>query len=865
MVNPAPTPHPVTAMPPRAGRTSRLVRAVLLAVCVAPPEAAAQQDSATVVAGAEYAAGPLRRWLLGDGYREMWTRPIRVPVLDLERFAGGLTPVRRGGSLQTIALRFRGADGREYNFRSVNKELTPALPSFARRTLLDRLYQDVTSAQLPVAPIVASALLDAVGVLNPGPGLVILPDHPVLGEFREQYAGMLGTLEVHANEGEDDEPLFANAPEVASTEDMLEAVQASHDHRVDAHAFLAARLMDLFLNDFDRHAGQWRWARFDHEGTHWWTPVPEDRDYAFVDYEGVLVGLARQVAAPRLVSFDEHYPDLLAMMDNSLALNRRLLAGLPREAWDSVSSALRVRLTDEVIRDAVALLPPEYGDAPRAELARVLRARRDALSATAAAFYRLMAENVEIHATDEAERVDVVRADDGSVRVTVVADDASPAEPAVYARAFRPGETNEIRLFLHGGDDRATVTGGAGKAGRMVVRVLGGQGNDRLEDRGRGSTILYDAEGENELSGGSDTRLDRRPYSPPAAESGVIPRLKRDWGTTQAYAPWVGWLPDAELVVGGEVAWTRRAFRHHPFAERHRVRGQFAPLHGRFGAEYRGAVRRENRDHWLELVAGAANLHSLRFHGFGNQTPPVDPELARVWMRRLRLEALVHFPAGEGADLTLGPVLRYTDLETEGTRAGMEAPLGVEPFGQAGGTAGLRVDTRDDPWFPRRGGRLRLQASAFAPLWSAKEAFGRLEAVGSAYLSLPLPLRPVLALRAGGAEVLGAYPLHEAAVLGGSGSFRGERFSRFAGDASLFGNAELRVPVTPAKLVVRGDLGFSLLADAGRVFVDGSSPGGWHTATGGGLWFATPAASLSLTLVDGGAERRAYLHLGMPF
>src|SRR6266567_3668652 len=58
----------------------------------------------TVTAGPEYRAGWLHQVLFGRG-----------------AFAGGLTPLRRGGGAQTRALRLAGADGREYVFRSVNK------------------------------------------------------------------------------------------------------------------------------------------------------------------------------------------------------------------------------------------------------------------------------------------------------------------------------------------------------------------------------------------------------------------------------------------------------------------------------------------------------------------------------------------------------------------------------------------------------------------------------------------------------------------------------------------------------------------------------------------------------------------------
>ena len=94
---------------------------VLLAclLCAAP---ALAQETKVATAGPEYGASPtLRRWF-GDGYRDVWTTPISVPVLDLGKEAGGLEPVRQVGGLQTAGLAFRGADGKSYTFRSLHKE-----------------------------------------------------------------------------------------------------------------------------------------------------------------------------------------------------------------------------------------------------------------------------------------------------------------------------------------------------------------------------------------------------------------------------------------------------------------------------------------------------------------------------------------------------------------------------------------------------------------------------------------------------------------------------------------------------------------------------------------------------------------------
>jgi hypothetical protein len=59
---------------------------------------------------------------------------------------------------------------------------------------------------------------------------------------------------------------------------------------------------------------------------------------------------------------------------------------------------------------------------------------------------------------------------------------------------------------------------------------------------------------------------------------------------------------------------------------------------------------------------------------------------------------------------------------------------------------------------------------------------------------------------------------------------------RYAGDASLYATSELRIPLAHFKLLIPLHAGIMGLAEAGRVYVDGSSPGGWHAVTGGGIW-----------------------------
>ena len=136
--------------PTGSRRTLSVGLLLLLAGYTAPDHALAQSDSVTVQANADYGASGLKEKILGTDYRHEWTVPMRVPLLDLDSFAGGLTATQRGGGNQTVSLRFLGADGREYTFRSVEKY--PRLadePALANTVIAARRVAVSGGARLP--------------------------------------------------------------------------------------------------------------------------------------------------------------------------------------------------------------------------------------------------------------------------------------------------------------------------------------------------------------------------------------------------------------------------------------------------------------------------------------------------------------------------------------------------------------------------------------------------------------------------------------------------------------------------------------------------------------------------------------------
>lgn len=838
----------------------------------APPP---NTDAAVVIPGAHYRAGPLKRSLFGAGYRDLWTLPIRVPVLDLGAYAGGLTPLERGGGNRTVSLRMRGAEGREYVFRSVDKDVTRGMPADLRNTWVHSVLQDQTSAKHPAGALVVAPLLEAVGALHATPTLYVMPDHPGLGPFRAEFAGRFGLLEERLIDADDGGPPFAGADKVIGTERLLERLEEDPDHRVDARDYLTVRLLDLLVGDEDRHADQYRWARFDEGQRHRYRPIPRDRDNALVRHGGLLLDVARLVTTPKWTHFDGDLTHVKALTLASRELDRRFLAELPKPVWDSTVAFVQARLSDEVIARAVGMLPPEIHAYEGRALARALRSRRDQLPRAARGFYRQVARVVEVRGTDKAERLDVEHHADRSVEVRLTRK-RKPDEPH-FRRVFQPDDTDEVRILLRGGDDHAVVRGDAGP---IAVHVVGGGGDDVLVDSvrapaGRQVTFFYDDRGNNRFATGARTHVDRHPYPTGAATelSGVQqPVTTRDQGQNHSISPHVDYSGNLGVIIGAETRWTRYGYRYAPYASRLGMRGEYAIGAG-FAVEANGEFHRRNRPTYLTVSARASQIERVRFHGFGNQTPDApegDKQRFIVSQDQLAADVLVHraFGAGERLDLAIGPSLSLT--RPDPVSGSPFAALGRGSVGQVGARALLELERRDNPAFPRRGVYTAVNAAVFPAVWGDAEVFGRLGAEGRAYLPLGrAAYGPTLALRAGGERVWGNFPVHEAAFIGGGSTLRGYSRDRFAGDASLYGSAELRVKLFEAKLITRGRLGVLGLADAGRVWYRGESPGGFHPALGGGLWFATLErpylASAILAQGEAGGNPRLYLRLEMPF
>ena len=830
------------------------------------PAAAQTSDSlrpgafVTVIPGAHYRASGLHRALFGAHYRDLWTTPIRVEVLDLASYAGGLTATRRGGGKQTSTLRLESPDGRKWAFRSVDKDPSPLLPPELRESLAERIFQDQISASHPAGALVVPPLLEAVGVRSAPPRLFVMPDDPALGEFRRDFAGTLGTLEERPSELSDDSPGFDSARKVVDTDELFDRLDQSPSERIDTLMFLKARLMDLFLGDWDRHGGQWRWIKVGEGKRAPWQPVPYDRDQAFVRYDGLLLGLAR-TGYPQLVNFGDDYPSTFGIAWNARFIDRRLLVGLERPVWDSTARDLAARLTDSVIDDAVRRLPPELYAKDGSRLTRALERRRDRLPEAAERLYRLLAGVVDVHATDKGEVATAARTADGVLDLRIRRKDESGDPPDdFFHRRFSSAETKEVRLFLGGGKDTVLVSGAGGGPTLRVIGAETGDGGPAkfvADDAAGGVTRVYDTSPETRVAGSHPPSLDRRPYSPPDSTS-RLRRAPRDWGRLWSIWPWIAYGSDIGLFGGVSASLYSFGFRQNPYASRVTLRAGYATGVSALRAEVLGDFRIRNSTTRLLLEARASGVDVVRFFGFGNETPfTAADDFYKVYQQQYSLSVGVAHALAPNLTFRIGPTVKYvsTDLDRV-TLVSQSRPYGSATFGMVGGQAGLDLDTRNARTGATSGVRLLAGGSVYPRAWDVQSTFGEAHGEVSTYLTARIPARPTLALRAGGSKVWGSYPFFEAAFVGGSSTVRGLREHRYVGDAAAWGNAELRLDLGRYYVVLPGRWGLLGVADAGRVWLAGESSDTWHHGFGGGLWFAPLARNNTVSAVVARSEGR---------
>jgi len=795
---------------------------------------------------------------MGANYRREWNTPITVPILNLSTEKGGLTPVKKGGGKQTKSLRLEGADGRQYTIRSIQKFITSkTLPGDLQSEAAADLVSDGVSASYPYAALSMMPLADAAGVPYGKVRLVYVPDDPRLGEFRKDFGNMLATFEERMPEG---------VKKAYDTDEVVDKLEKDNDNEVDENALITARLLDMFVMDFDRHEDQWQWGSNDNDrGGKTFFPIPRDRDQAFYTNQGLLPGFVkRKSMVPQLEGFKPHMKSVKFFNTAAKNFDHFFFQKATVEDWKRGAEKLVAAMTDQVIDQAIAMQPAQLRDISGPHIGQILKERRKYLVQEAIDYAHFLAEEVNITTSDKKELFDLTRNDDGSVQLMIYKMDKNGNQSSkMYDRKFDPQYTKEIRMFGFDGDDKFLIHGNNDK---IKLRMIGGGGQDVFQNDGKGSAhkdIVYDRkDGGNKLIGGLRNRMSND------SDVNKFVRLCYDYNhaiPTLAF----GYNPDDGLSLGIGLKITRHGFRKEPFKTLNEISVTHSLSTSAWRFRYHNehiAVFGRNTDITTDIDIRSPFNTTLFFgYGMGSVYDKTKPGKFKYYRARYDLADLylnIRHRFSKQVELNVGPTFQYYEMDNEdklnmkrfifqtGTGVGKNGLDSASIFSKQkylGIYFSFNVDTRDNKVLPQKGIQWQNSIRYLSGLGDTKYS----PTIMNTDLSFYIPVvknKLTFADRVGAGTTLGNFNFHQAQYLGNNEDLRGYRRERWAGKSKLYNQAELRWRLSNFKTYLfPGSLGLVFFADAGRVWMPNYTYSKTAFGYGAGFWFS-PLRRIMITI-----------------
>jgi hypothetical protein len=442
-----------------------------------------------------------------------------------------------------------------------------------------------------------------------------------------------------------------------------------------------------------------------------------------------------------------------------------------------------------------------------------------------------------------------------------------------YSRRFDVDETREILVYLHGGDDTAIVSGNTDKS--ILVRVIGGNGTNTFVDSStvggsRHPTRFYDAGKTEGATYGPDTTFERRPWE--HRYGTMLPPLNDDGASIR---PSVGLSSTDRLGLTPKFGVTRYSygFLDRPYESMLSVQGAWATGFNGGSVAVLMDRRFESSPLHVSALGRVSDIQVVGFNGFGNATSDSGhaQSFFDVHQRQWLLNPAVGLSLGSWTDISLGPVVQHSVVDSARSPFLAETrPYGFGTFDQAGLMLNAKYERvpapGEDQTFVRDRYLVQATGAYYPAMWDVRSPFEVASLALGASFELPIATRPLFVARAGGKKLFGDFPFYEAAMLGGHETTQYITSQRYAGDGSLYATSELYVPLARFTFLIPARAGVTGVAESGRVYYQGTSPDGWHSTVGGGIWIGRMYGSEMLSIVQTTGEQHGLqFRLGLSF
>lgn len=420
----------------------------------------------------------LRHLLMGKNYRSVWEQPVTLPVFRLS--SSPYKIIELGGGMQTKSLKLEDSNGKSWALRTVDKDVSGAMPKIFKGTLVQKMSQDQISASMPYGSLVVGPLSKSANITAAQPVIYFVADDTALGPYRSIFANTVCMLEER-------DPGFA---ETVITDTVLRRIQAANNYLVDQKVLLRARLFDMLIADWDRHYDNWRWGLVDSGELHYYHAIPRDRDWAFYDSKGLVPGLAGLTVLRFLVNFTEKPKHIKNLSHKAHIFDGVFLNGLSAEDWWATIHQLQKDLTDEAIEYAVKQLPAPVYNLNGKSFVQKLKSRRDRLEEPVMKYYSFLAKAVQVDGTAEEEMFSFLPVENGFLLQIYRKGENSNRPQKIYERKFLHPETCRVIVNGLGGNDRFDIDEKVQT--RIKLKINGGRGKDSYNLNGALPVEVHD-------------------------------------------------------------------------------------------------------------------------------------------------------------------------------------------------------------------------------------------------------------------------------------------------------------------------------------------------------------------------------------
>lgn len=807
--------------------------------------------------------GKLHRIFFGENYRKEWAAPTMLPVIRLSKVQGGLTPLKRGGGMQSKSLRLADKNGKEWVIRSVEKSPDALLPDNFRQTFARDWVDDATSAQHPFSALIVPPIANAVKVPHAQPVIGVVAPDKNLGIHERTFSNRVVLLEEREPLGDSD-----------NSEKMKKNLQSDNDNSILAKEFLNARMLDMLVGDWDRHEDQWRWKDNAKGKTKTYLSIPRDRDQVFHVTQGLIPKIAsRDYVLPTLRDFDPHIEDVKWVLFKTRFVNAYPEFQLSRDEWKRQAEKFKQAITDSVLETALKRLPKPAYDLRHDVLLQNLKARRDKIPFALDKYYRFIQKIADIQTSDKNEWVQITDAANGGLNIRISKINKNgKIEDELMNKTYDPALTKEIRLYVRNGNDSIVLNN---KTSAIKLRIIGG--NDRkvynviaLKNR----TSLYDKQNESAFYG--DVSRIKKHISNDSLNTVFTP--------VNLYNIWmpiflIGLNLDDGFIFGAGFKFTKQeGFRKLPYTSTQQLLAGYSFSTGAYRIRYNGEWIHTfgKTDFTLQALAKAPN-NTINFFGRGNETVfNKTGDYKRYYRTRFstyQIDPALRWRGNKGAAFSIGPSLYYYAFDQDENKGRfIENTSQIGSYDSStidknkwhlGAAVQYARDTRNNKIFPQWGSFINIRLQAYKGIGQYAKSFAQLIPEISLYKSLTKRSTIVLAERLGGVVGLGNAAFYQSAFVGGHENLFGYRQYRFAGQHSFYNNLELRIKLADiASYIVPGQFGISGFWDIGRVWEKHDNSGKWHNGTGGGIYFA-PASVVALSFVMGYSKEGWYPYFTM--